>query len=184
MSLEKASEPVAPNQIEDFPTLYAQNCSGCHGAQGRGGASIALSDPVYLAIIDESAMRKVIANGVRGTSMPAFAQSAGGMLTDTQVDVITSGIFSHWSRKEFSTEPIRLPMRQIPRATPHVVNLFMEHIAPPATVLKAGADLRVVPLRIVPFSLSSAIRDCAPSSFRVGLNWVRQTGVGIFRDIR
>jgi len=96
---QKASEPVAPNQIADFPTLYAQNCSGCHGAQGRGGASIALSDPVYLAIIDESAMRKVIANGVHGTSMPAFAQSAGGMLTDTQVDVITRGIFSHWSRK-------------------------------------------------------------------------------------
>jgi mono/diheme cytochrome c family protein len=45
-------------------------------------------------------MRKVIANGVPGTSMPAFVQSAGGMLTDKQVDVITGEIQSRWSRKE------------------------------------------------------------------------------------
>jgi len=57
-----------------------------------------VADPVYLAIIDQSTMRKVIANGVHGTSMPAFAQSAGGMLTEKQVDVITSGIFARWSR--------------------------------------------------------------------------------------
>ena len=43
-------------------------------------------------------MRKVITNGVRGTSMPAFAQSAGGMLTDKQIDVISSAIRSDWSR--------------------------------------------------------------------------------------
>jgi mono/diheme cytochrome c family protein len=95
----KGSEPVAPNQVVDFATLYSENCAGCHGAEGKGRAAIAIADPVYLAIIDQTAMRKVIANGVRGTSMPAFAQSAGGMLTDKQVDVITSGVFSHWTRK-------------------------------------------------------------------------------------
>jgi cytochrome c oxidase cbb3-type subunit 3 len=93
------SEPVAPNQVLDFATLYAQNCAGCHGAQGRGGVAIALADPVYLAIVDNGAMHRVIANGVHGTSMPAFAQSAGGMLTDKQIDVITGGVFSRWSRK-------------------------------------------------------------------------------------
>jgi cytochrome c oxidase cbb3-type subunit 3 len=91
-------EPVAPSQVVDFDTLYAQNCAGCHGAQGRGGASIALANPVYLAIVDETAMRKVVTNGVRGTSMPAFAQSAGGMLTEQQINAITGGIFSHWGR--------------------------------------------------------------------------------------
>jgi mono/diheme cytochrome c family protein len=44
-------------------------------------------------------MRKVIENGIHGTSMSAFAQSAGGMLTDKQIDVITSGILANWSRK-------------------------------------------------------------------------------------
>jgi cytochrome c oxidase cbb3-type subunit III len=94
----ESSEPIAPNQLLDFDLLYAQNCAGCHGAEGRGGASIALANPVYLAIADEAAMRKVVANGVRGTSMPAFAQAAGGMLTEQQIDVITNGILSHWGK--------------------------------------------------------------------------------------
>jgi cytochrome c oxidase cbb3-type subunit III len=96
---QKDSEPLAPSQILEFATLYAQNCAGCHGARGRGGAAIALADPVYLAIVDQPSTRKVIANGVHGTSMPAFAQSAGGMLTDKQIDVTTSGIFSQWTEK-------------------------------------------------------------------------------------
>lgn len=94
------SEPVAPSQVLDFGTLYAQNCAGCHGAQGRGGAAIALANPVYLTIVDENTMRNIVANGVRGTSMPAFVQSAGGMLTEQQIEVITSGIVSRWSRKQ------------------------------------------------------------------------------------
>jgi cytochrome c oxidase cbb3-type subunit 3 len=94
------SEPVAPSQVLDFNTLYAQNCAGCHGARGRGGASIALANPVYLAIVDETVLRNVIANGVHGTSMPAFAQRAGGMLTEEQINAITSGIFSHWGHKQ------------------------------------------------------------------------------------
>jgi len=96
---QKGSEQVAPNQVVEFGTLYAQNCSGCHGAEGRGGAAIALANPVYLAIVDEDAMHNVVANGVRGTSMPPFAQSDGGMLTDEQINVITSGIFSRWGCK-------------------------------------------------------------------------------------
>jgi mono/diheme cytochrome c family protein len=55
---------------------------------------------VYLAIVDETTMRNIVANGVRGTSMPAFAQRAGGMLTEQQIEVITSGIFSRWRRKQ------------------------------------------------------------------------------------
>jgi cytochrome c oxidase cbb3-type subunit III len=95
---QKGSEVLAPSEIADFATLYSQNCAGCHGAEGRGGAAIALADPVYLAIANETAMRKVIANGVSGTSMPAFAESSGGMLTDKQIDVITSNIRSRWGR--------------------------------------------------------------------------------------
>jgi len=96
---QEDSEAVAPSQVSDFATLYSQTCAGCHGAQGRGGPAIALADPVYLAIADETSVRKVISKGTRGTSMPAFAQTAGGMLTDKQIDVITSGIFSHWAQR-------------------------------------------------------------------------------------
>jgi mono/diheme cytochrome c family protein len=94
----KDSETPAPDEILDFAILYAENCAGCHGTDGRGGAAIALANPVYLAIADEAAMRRVTSEGVRGTSMPAFAQSAGGMLTDKQIDVITKQIRARWAR--------------------------------------------------------------------------------------
>ena len=97
---QKSSEILAPNEVTDFHTLYAENCAGCHGAEGRGGAAIALADPVYLAISDDRSIRKVVANGVPGTSMPAFAESAGGMLTNKQIDVITTEMRSRWSRPE------------------------------------------------------------------------------------
>ena len=92
------SEPLAPGEVVEFAALYGDNCAGCHGTNGRGGAAIALADPVYLGIVDESAMRDRIANGVSGTSMPAFAQRAGGTLTEPQVDALVSGIRLRWSR--------------------------------------------------------------------------------------
>jgi cytochrome c oxidase cbb3-type subunit 3 len=94
----KGSETLAPNEVLEFATLYRENCSGCHGTEGRGGAAIALADPVYLAIADDAVIRRVIAKGVPGTAMPAFAISAGGMLTDKQLDVIATQIRARWSK--------------------------------------------------------------------------------------
>ena len=94
----KGSETQAPDEILEFDTLYSENCAGCHGDQGRGGAAIALADPVYLAVAEDVVIRKVVANGVHGTAMPAFARNAGGMLTDKQIDVIVDGMRSRWSR--------------------------------------------------------------------------------------
>jgi len=88
----------APSDVMEFTALYADNCAGCHGANGRGGAAIALANPVYLAIVDDRSMRATIAAGVRGTSMPAFAQRAGGMLIEKQIDALVDGIRSRWSR--------------------------------------------------------------------------------------
>ncbi len=96
----KGSETLAPNEILEFGTLYGENCAGCHGAEGKGGAAIALGDPVYLAIADETILRRVAANGSPGTSMPAFAQSAGGMLTDEQIEVLVRGIRERWSKPD------------------------------------------------------------------------------------
>lgn len=95
---QKGAEVLAPAEVLDFKTLYGENCAGCHGAEGRGGAAIALADPVYLGIADDSIIRKVVTNGVPGTSMPAFAESAGGLLTNKQIDVIVSQMRSRWSQ--------------------------------------------------------------------------------------
>ena len=64
---------IAPNEVADFTVLYATNCAGCHGANGSGGAAIGLGDPVYLAVADDTTIRRVTANGVPGTAMPPFA---------------------------------------------------------------------------------------------------------------
>jgi cytochrome c oxidase cbb3-type subunit 3 len=92
--------PIDPDDISNFEFLYAHNCAGCHGPNGKGGASIALANPLYLAIADDSTMRRVTTIGVAGTLMPAFAKSAGGMLTDKQIDVIVRGIREQWSKPD------------------------------------------------------------------------------------
>jgi cytochrome c oxidase cbb3-type subunit III len=92
-------EVVRPDQVLDFNTLYKENCSGCHGDDGKGGASIALRDPVFLAIADDTAIRNVATAGVLGSQMPPFAQSKGGMLTDKQIDVLVQGIRA-WARAD------------------------------------------------------------------------------------
>lgn len=93
------SEVVPPSEVLDFNVLYGQNCAGCHGVDGKGGAAIALANPVFLAIADESVIRRTASNGVPGTPMSAFAQSAGGMLTDKQIDAIVRGIRS-WAKPD------------------------------------------------------------------------------------
>ena len=84
-----------PEEMLDFATLFKDNCAGCHGENGHDGASIMLANPAYIALAKDH-IRDVIANGRKGTLMPAFAKSAGGMLTDKQVDVLAGGIVQNW----------------------------------------------------------------------------------------
>lgn len=93
-------EPAVPSEVTDFKVLYGENCAGCHGDNGKGGAAIALADPVYLAIADDTVVRQATANGISGTSMPAFAQSAGGMLTDKQIDELVQGVRQRWAQPD------------------------------------------------------------------------------------
>jgi len=93
----QAELPLRPTNVTDFAALYGENCAGCHGADGKSGAAIAMNNPVYLAIVDDASMRRVIVGGVSGTAMPPFAQSAGGDLTDHQIDLLIAGIRKTWT---------------------------------------------------------------------------------------
>ncbi len=89
-----------PDSVTDFSVLYKDNCAGCHGLNGRFGAARPLNDPLYLAVIGKERMRDVIAKGVPGTAMPAFAQNGGGTLTDQQITILADQIEARWSRPQ------------------------------------------------------------------------------------
>jgi cytochrome c oxidase cbb3-type subunit III len=95
-----ADIPLRPSAITDFSQLYSDNCAGCHGADGKFGAAITLSNPVYLAIADNTSIRRAVANGVRGTAMPPFALSDGGPLTDKQIDIVITSMRKTWGQAE------------------------------------------------------------------------------------
>jgi cytochrome c oxidase cbb3-type subunit III len=95
----KAEEtPVRPDAVMDFPALYSTNCQACHGTNGHGGPAMELGNPEYQALVDDATLRKWISGGMPGTEMPAFAQSAGGMLTDAQINAIIAGMRKEWAQ--------------------------------------------------------------------------------------
>jgi len=96
---EKPGDPAA-TQAAAFRTLYDQQCAGCHGRDGRLGAARPLNDAVYLAFVPAERLRHVIAHGVPGTAQPAFAISAGGALTDDQIESLAQGLLGAWSRPD------------------------------------------------------------------------------------
>jgi mono/diheme cytochrome c family protein len=98
---DRATEKYTlPDRVTEFPVLYRDNCAGCHGLNGRLGAARPLNDPLYLAVIGKDQMRDVIAKGVPGTAMPAFAQNGGGSLTDQQITILADQIEARWSRPQ------------------------------------------------------------------------------------
>ena len=88
---------LKPEEVRDFAVLYRENCAGCHGRDGKGNTALALANPVYLAIASDDTIRRVTASGIRGSLMPAFAKSAGGTLTDAQVEILVHETRKRWA---------------------------------------------------------------------------------------
>lgn len=68
--------------------LYTLNCASCHGAEGKGGSAIALSDAAYLATHDDTMIARLTSEGVPNSVMRAFGKPKGGTLTDEQITAI------------------------------------------------------------------------------------------------
>src|SRR5262249_14606322 len=105
---DPAHRPVLPSKVMAFDVLYKQHCAGCHGSDGRLGAARPLNDPVYLALIPPDRLHKVIVEGVPGTSMPGSGTSAGGDLTDAQIEALVKGMLASWGRPD-SVKGVALP---------------------------------------------------------------------------
>jgi cytochrome c oxidase cbb3-type subunit 3 len=90
----------APAEVTDFHQLYAQNCAGCHGVEGRLGAARSLNDPLYLSFVSDDALRQAISKGRGGTNMPAFSEQAGGHLREQQIETLVTGMRAQWSKPD------------------------------------------------------------------------------------
>ncbi|MGA7523324.1 MAG: cytochrome c [Acidobacteriaceae bacterium] len=94
----EAHAPIPPSENLDSHTLFEQNCQACHGTGGQNGPAMDLANPEFQALIDDNRLRDIISHGLPGTQMPAWAQSAGGMLTDQQIDAIVAGMRKEWAK--------------------------------------------------------------------------------------
>ncbi len=97
--------PIRSDQVIDFNTLYSQNCAGCHGSDGQFGPAPPLNDPLFLAIVPDSVLLKLVTEGRPGTPMPGFSRKKGGSLTETQVKAIADGIKVRWKPEQPRTSP-------------------------------------------------------------------------------
>lgn len=91
-------ELMRPDRVVSFDRLYRQNCSACHGESGSGGPALDLANPTYQTLVDDASLKHWITSGMPGTQMPAFGESAGGFLTEPQIDALVAGMRARWAR--------------------------------------------------------------------------------------
>lgn len=93
-----AQAQVLSTQLDEAMTLYAENCSVCHGVSGEGiGATPPLNNPALKTMPFED-IYKTISRGRYQTAMPAWAIEDGGPLSDYQIDELVALIgYGDWN---------------------------------------------------------------------------------------
>ena len=104
----------------DGARLYAQRCSACHGADGRGGVGVPLALPAFLSSVDDAYLRRTVRLGRPGRVMPAFTQ-----LTDNEVEAIVAHLRSWPGQKR----PKILARDRIAGNTARGKTLYARHCA-------------------------------------------------------
>lgn len=84
-----AQDHVIALQLDEAMTLYAENCSVCHGLNGEGIGATPSLDSEALRTMPYEDLYKTIARGRYQTAMPAWSIEDGGPLSDYQIDELT-----------------------------------------------------------------------------------------------
>jgi len=89
-----SQDEILYGQLDHAMTLYAENCSVCHGLNGEGiGATPPLNTPALQTMAYDD-LYKVIARGRYDTAMPAWSLEDGGTLSDYQIEELVALIQS------------------------------------------------------------------------------------------
>jgi cytochrome c oxidase cbb3-type subunit 3 len=99
------------SDLEFGAKLYADNCAVCHGTDGQGRIGVRLAKD-WPSIRPDQQIRTVIENGIQGSVMPAWGQSAGGPLSEIEIQALVDYILN-W---ETGGPPVIHPM---PTPIPH-----------------------------------------------------------------
>ena len=103
----KAQENVIAMQLDTAMTLYAENCSVCHGLNGEGIGATPPLDSAVLRTMPYADIYKTISRGRYQTAMPAWSIEDGGPLSDYQIDELTILIL-HGDWAETGTRTVNL----------------------------------------------------------------------------
>ena len=87
-SREDARDRQQASLARSGENLWSVNCASCHGLSGEGGIGPALDSQQFLQSATDEQIELLVAVGVPGSQMSAYAQDFGGPLTSEQIEAI------------------------------------------------------------------------------------------------
>ncbi len=99
---------VIPWDLDRGNQLFASNCAGCHGVEGKGSWAPELNNEGFLSAATDGFLQATIIRGRTGTAMRAFGRGSNGLvdLSAENVDDIVA-YMRQWSRR--TPSPMTLP---------------------------------------------------------------------------
>jgi mono/diheme cytochrome c family protein len=96
--------PTTAESIAQGGSLFAANCSRCHGPEGQGSQRApAINVKSVLTTTSDQALQQIITNGVPGTAMPVW----GTRMSDADIQAIV-GFIRQW---EATAPEVATPVR-------------------------------------------------------------------------
>jgi len=134
--VELSSKPVAGDRGRG-EAIYGAHCASCHGPKGEGKLAPSLNNPIFHSTASDQFIRYAIAEGRKGTPMPAFSKPLGPQ----GVDDVTAYLRSLRKGGERQVPPAlpNVPLVINPKGPPPKFELREDFYVPAAQV-KAALD--------------------------------------------
>lgn len=107
-------------------TLFAQNCTACHGARGEGSSIAPALNAPEVRQMDSETLQNIVTFGRPGTAMPAWGTKAGGTLSAEEIGELVSLIRAGaWA----PSAPYAVTDENFSGISPQAVTLYSQNCA-------------------------------------------------------